>query len=191
MVYALLALCEATHLWPVDFLGVSVTLPIWRTCRTNNHSVETPTLIEPPVEYVVLRIQVYFHTVYWCLVGCERGQPLFTLGLPLFVMSLEYFLSLPWGPSTSIDFFYLRQKCNWKDRQKFVGQILIKMETSFILFCTCPFDVLLGVTCKHAGGSSVEHAPHMQGSLWNGVLEARWSYLRYLVANFLTDSVIS
>ena len=193
------------------------------------------------------------------------GQPPFTLGLPMFVLSVEYFLSLPWGPSTNIDFFYLRQKYNWKDKQKFVGQILIKMEcvskiyhilsvihyticgavcfqfTHFLcddwdniyilrlitiiksevwtithclglghetmvcavclsiflwkrlsfFFCTCPFDALLGVTCKHAGGSSVEHAPHLQGSLWYGVLEAHWSYLRYLVATFLTNSVIS
>ena len=63
----------------------------------------------------------------------------------MFALSLEYFLSFPWRPSTNIDFLFLlkisfeRQNQNLqknsgrvKSWMGFVGQILIKLETSSI-----------------------------------------------------------
>ena len=35
------------------------------------------------------------------------GQLMFTSGLPMFALSLKCFLSLPWGPSTNIDFLFM------------------------------------------------------------------------------------
>ena len=46
------------------------------------------------------------------------GQPLFTLGLPMFTLSLVDFLSLLWSSSTNIDIFYFCQKYNLKDTNK-------------------------------------------------------------------------
>ena len=66
----------------------------------------------------------------------------------------------------------------------FVGQILIKLETSFILGFVLlslwyPLGSKLG---KHAVATQwpLERAPHFQQSVWYGGLEAHWSYLRYV-----------
>ena len=73
------------------------------------------------------------------------GQPLFTLGLPMFALSLIAYPSLLPSPSTNIETFYFSQNYHLKDTHKilknacrfkawmvFVGQILIKLGTSSI-----------------------------------------------------------
>ena len=94
------------------------------------------------------------------------GQPLFTLGLAMFALSLEHLLPLLWGPSSNLDFLFMskmlfeghKQKnpCTFKTGMGFVGKILIKLETYFIwgflqLLLSCPLGSSL---CKHAGGQS-------------------------------------
>ena len=99
------------------------------------------------------------------------GQPLFTLGLPIFALSLEYFLPLLWGPSTNTDYlywckkYYLKKKKIFKKSYGFktwmglVRQMLINLETSFIwffFFFQLPLWCPLGSNfCKHAGGHPV------------------------------------
>ena len=46
------------------------------------------------------------------------GQPLFTLGLLMFALSLVDFLSLLWSPSTNIEIFLGGQKYHLKDTKK-------------------------------------------------------------------------
>ena len=65
-----------------------------------------------------------------------------------FALWLEYFLSLPWGPSTSVDFLFMskisfegqkqtlkKNSCRFKTWMGFVGQILMKL---FEVFFSCP-----------------------------------------------------
>ena len=91
------------------------------------------------------------------------GQPLFTLGLPMFALSLVVFLSLLWATSTNIYFLVKstiwrthKSPCRFKTWLGFVGQILIKLRTSSICFSSvavwCPLRSNL---CKHAGDHSV------------------------------------
>ena len=74
----------------------------------------------------------------------SRGQPLFTLELHMFALSLEYFVSFFVGPSIKIEFFYakniiwmtqtksFKNPCRFKNWMGFVGQILNKLEMLFI-----------------------------------------------------------
>ena len=97
-------------------------------------------------------------------------QPLFTLGLPKFALSLQYF-RLYYGAPVQTSFFLLMSKmsfegqkqnirkitCWLKTRSGFVGQILIKLETSSVwgflqLSLWCPLGSNL---CKYSGGQSV------------------------------------
>ena len=135
------------------------------------------------------------------------GQPLVSLGLPMFAFSLEYFISLPWGPSTlcrgapvPIWIFSLPvEKIIWRTNKIFkkihVGLKLewglldkywlswkrLLFEFFFQLPLWCPFGSNLW---KHACGHSVtteacSRAPHLPGSVWYGGLQAHWSYLHY------------
>ena len=95
------------------------------------------------------------------------GQPLFTLGLPMFALSPVIAV----GPQYQHRFFYsyiyisfeghkqnlLKFSCRFKTCMGFKGQLLIKLEKSFNwgfrqLPLWCPFRNNL---CKHAGGHSV------------------------------------
>ena len=72
------------------------------------------------------------------------GQPLFTLGLLMFALSLVDFLSLLWSPSTKIEIFFVKsiiwrthtntkkKSCWFKIWMGFVWPILIKLGTSSI-----------------------------------------------------------
>ena len=83
----------------------------------------------------------------------------------MFTLSLEYFLSLSW--------------------MGFVGQILIRLETSFIRrFLQLRVDVLFGVTYANmlvAIQWTLKHAANLPGLVWYGGLQALWSYMRYVV----------
>ena len=109
------------------------------------------------------------------------GQPLFTLGLLLFALSLVDFLSLLWIPSTDIEIFLFLLKvsfeghiqnlqkisCWFKIWMGFVGPILNQLGISSIwgfpylpVWCT-----LRSYLCKHAGDHSVPikacSSPHL------------------------------
>ena len=84
----------------------------------------------------------------------------------MFALSLRYFLSLPRGPSTNTYFLFISYEgnkqnlwkisCRFKTWTRFVGQILIKMETYFIRgFFSCPLISSMSNLSKHAGGHSV------------------------------------
>ena len=58
------------------------------------------------------------------------GQPLFTLGLLVFALSLVDFLSLLWSPSTNINIFYLFfcQKYHLKDTHTISKNIHVRLK---------------------------------------------------------------
>ena len=121
-----------------------------------------------------------FYTVGWGVVGCEWGtisvhfRITYVCSIPrillVFAVGPQYFLSLPWGPSTSIIFLFVwktsfdghkqnikKLTFRFKIWMSFVGQILIKLVTLYIrgflqLFLWCPLGSNL---CKHAGGDPV------------------------------------
>ena len=106
------------------------------------------------------------------------GQPLFTLGLPMFTVSQWIIRSLPWTPSTKIYFFYLWQKIHLKDKNKIFETLHVGLKhewglwdkywlcwkrLQFEVFVSCPFDVLFGVTYAKmlmATRSPMKRAPH-------------------------------
>ena len=73
----------------------------------DEYSVQTPGMVDPSgicciegpgvisIQSAELRLDVI------------EGKPLFTLGLYVLFLSLEYILSLPWGLSTNIDFLFM------------------------------------------------------------------------------------
>ena len=124
------------------------------------------------------------------------AQPLFALGFSIFALSLAYFLSLPLGPSTNINFFIYvkniiwRQKqilqknpCRFKTWMGFLGQIFIKLKTSSIRgFLQLSFDTHLGVIYANmlvVTQWPLKRTPHLPGFVWHGGLEAHWTYLCY------------
>ena len=112
-----------------NFCELQGTIFFFYSITVGIHSAETPSMVDPQVRLAV-----------------SGRQPLFTLGLFMFVLSLVDSLSLPWGPSTDIEnFFYFCPKYHLKDTHKiftkimlvkiwmvFFGQISIKLGTSSI-----------------------------------------------------------
>ena len=124
------------------------------------------------------------------------GQPLFTLGLPMFALSPAYFLSLPWSSSTNDDCFIYAKNiiwrtqtnsskipCRFKTWMGFVGQILNKSKTPLIRgSLQLSFDVFLGVTYANmlvATQWPLQRTPHLPGYVWYGGMAAHLSYLRH------------
>ena len=56
------------------------------------------------------------------------GQPLFTLGLHMFALSLVGILSLLGSPNTNIDIFYFCQKYHLKDTHKIFKKIHVGLK---------------------------------------------------------------
>ena len=138
----------------------------------------------PPVEYMVLRVQVKFvHSLLrcgWLWVGHN-------LCLLMFALSLVDFLSLLLSPSTDINIFYFCQKYHLKDTYKifhvdlkFVWGLLDQYWLScerhpLEVFFSCLCDSLLRVTCwwPLSGHWSVQLiSPHLSGFVLYGGLKA-------------------
>ena len=106
-------------------------------------------------------------------------QPLFTLGLPMFALSLEHCLCR--GAPVPTLFFHLCKNIIWRTQTKifkifhacirlgFVGHKMIRLP----LWCPLWSNILV------ASQWPLKRAPHMQVSVWYEGLEAHWSYLRY------------
>ena len=113
----------------------------------NKHNVETPTMVDSQWNILYWGSKWIFHTVCWDAVGCDWGQPLFTLGLPMFALSLLHFLSLLWAPSTNIYFLknlskvpfegHTHNPYRFKTWIGFVGQILSWELLPFEVFFSC------------------------------------------------------
>ena len=88
------------------------------------------------------------------------AQPLFTLGLLLFALSLVDFLSLMLSPSTDIKIFYFCQKYHLKDTYKIFKKFHVGLKFEwgwldqywlsceglpFEVFFSCLYDGLLGI----------------------------------------------
>ena len=69
--------------------------------RFLTHSVETPSMVDHQWNMLYWRSKCNYHTVWWGAVGCEWGTNSVYFGIN-YVLSLEYFLYLPWGPSANI-----------------------------------------------------------------------------------------
>ena len=114
----------------------------------------------PPMEKSVCQGGFWSRSVVVRL-AVSGEQLLFTLRLPMFALSLEYFMSLQWGPCTNIDLFIYVKKYHLKDTNKIFKKCHVgpKLERglldilvvswkrpSFEVFFVCSFDVLLAVT---------------------------------------------
>ena len=83
----------------------------------------------PPVGYMVLRVQVKFAQSVEVRLAMSGAQPLFTLGLLMFALSLADFLSLLLSPSTYFKIiFYFCQKYHLKDTYKFFKKIHVGLK---------------------------------------------------------------
>ena len=111
--------------------------PVYAVQKT--HNAETAIMADT-CGICCTEVQVYFpHS----LSRLSWGQPLFTLGwLPLFTLSLEYFLPLLRGPSTNIDSFIYFKIIVFEGNKYW----LIWKRLSFAAFFSCFFDALLDVT---------------------------------------------
>ena len=58
----------------------------------------------------------------------SEAQPLFTLGLLMFALSLVDFLSLLLSPSTDIEIFYFCQKYHLKDKIKILKKFHVGLK---------------------------------------------------------------
>ena len=67
---------------------------------------------------MVLRVQVKFAQSAVVQLAVSGAQPLFTLGLVMFALSLVDFLSLLLSPSTYFKIFYFCQKYHLKNTYK-------------------------------------------------------------------------
>ena len=131
------------------------------------HSVETPNMVDPQRNILYWKSKWISTQSAEMWLAVSGGQPLFTLELTMFALSQVDFLSLLWASSTDIYFINFCQKyplkdtksskknpCRFKTWMGFVGQILIKLGTSFICgFLWLPFDVLLAFVVWGSGNS--------------------------------------
>ena len=67
---------------------------IHHNCSWSIHSIETSSTVDPQWNILHCGCKWNLHTVFWDAVGCEWGQPLFTLGWLMFALSYVDFLSL-------------------------------------------------------------------------------------------------
>ena len=162
--------------------GVVWILP-HRNGNMSQHSVETSSMVDPQWNMFYWGPRCNSHTACWGAVWRKWGT---TSVCVCFIPRM----SLSCGPSTYIDLFYLRQRrtfeghkqnpqeipCRFKMWMGFVGQILIKFETSFIRgFPQFPFDVLLGITSANTLVGPQwppTRSPPLHSSVCYGSLEA-------------------
>ena len=161
------------------------------TWKQEPHCVEIPSMVDSQWNMLHWRSKCKFHTVCWSADDCALRTTSVYFGITI-ALSLEYYLSLPWGPSTNIDFSFMSKisfeglirnlmkiPCTFKTWMEFVWQILIQLETYFIRgFHQLFFDVLLGVTYANmlvATQWPLKGAPDLPGSVWYGGLEVHLS----------------
>ena len=86
------------------------------------HSIESPSMVDPQWHTCIWYwgSKWNLHTVCWGAVGYEwsGAQPLFTVGLLMFALSLVDFLSLLLSPSINIKTFNFCQKYHLKNTYK-------------------------------------------------------------------------
>ena len=155
---------------------------------------------------MVLRVQVKFAQSAEVGLAVSGAQPLFTLGLLMFALSLVDFLSLLLSPSTYFKIFIFVKSIIWwhiQNLQKiscwfktwmgFVGPKVIKLWTSFIWgFLSCLCDGHLGIAYANMLATTkwpLECAAHLTLLVWVCVL---WlpEYLMDLSALCLDDDFL-
>ena len=163
--------------WYTGSVGININV-----CRValqgrfdNHHSVESRSMVDPQ-----------WNIWYWgpseiCRQSAEMrltvsgAQPLFTLGLLMFALSLADFLSLLLSPSTDIKiFFYFCQEYHLKDTHKiWMGlkdQYWLSWERlPFGVFISCLCDGLLGVTYANMLVTTkwpLKRAAHLTSLVW-------------------------
>ena len=123
-----------------------------------SHGVASPSRVDVQWNILCRGSKWTVHTVCLVVAGCGLRQPLFSLRLPTFALPRVEFLFAV-GPQYQQRCFC--QKCHLKDTHKIFNKqhvglklewrmqhTLISWEPFSIWgFFSCPFDVLLGVTC--------------------------------------------
>ena len=98
------------------------------------HSVETPVMVDPSGICCTDGPGVVSTQSAEVRRAVSGGQHLFTLGLPMFALSLEYYLSLPWG-------------CEWRTTSVYFG-------ITYVCFIPriLPPVFAVGPQCQHVSG---------------------------------------
>ena len=127
------------------------------------------------------------------MVGCDWGRTSVNNGdrYVCFIARILLFTSLPRGPSTNIDFYYVKniiwrtqtksskRPCRFKTWMGFVRQILVKLETSFSWgFLRLPLWCSLGSNFANmllATQWLLRRVPQLHRSLWYVCLKVHWS----------------
>ena len=114
------------HIWETVAFSCHFTV-LFTTTREaiprDNHSIETPSTVDPQWNILYWGSKWNLHTVCWDVVGCEGGGTSVYFGLLVFVLSLVDFLSLLWRSSTNIEIFYFSQNYHLKDTLKIFTKI--------------------------------------------------------------------
>ena len=100
------------------------------------------------------------------------AQPLFTLGLLMFALSLVDFLSLLLSSSTYFKIFYFCQKYHLKDTYKIINWLSCE-RLPFEVFFSCLCDGPLGIVCANMLANTqrpLERAAHLTSLVWVCVL---------------------
>ena len=128
------------------YIFIESRIPIYPLSVTRNHSVESPSMVDPQWNIWYWGSKWNLHTVCWSAVGCEWGTTSVYFGityvcfipsrLPVFAVEpqylLQYFLFLS-KVSFELHIQNLQKMSCWfKIWMGFVGPILIKLWTSSI-----------------------------------------------------------
>ena len=91
----------------------------------HEHSIESPSMVDPSGIYGIEGASEICTQSAEIRLAVSWAQPLFTLGLLMFALSLVEFLSLPLSPSTNIKIFYFCQKYHLKDTYKILKNFML------------------------------------------------------------------
>ena len=137
---------------------------------------------------MVLRVQVKFAHSAEVRLAVSGAQPLFTLGLLMFALSLVDFLSLLLSPSTYFKIFYFCQKFHLKDTYKIFKKFHVGLKfewglwdqywlscerLAFEVFLSCLFDGPLGIAYANMLATTqwpLERAANLTSVVWVCVL---------------------
>ena len=152
------------------------------------HSIESPNMVDPQWHTCIWYwgSKWNLHTVCWGAVGYEwsGAQPLFTLGLLMFALSLVDFLSLLLSPSIDIKTFYFCQKYHLKNTYKIFKKFHAGLKFEWGLWDPCwlscerlPYEVFFSCLCDGLLGATyanilvttqwpLKRAAHLTSFVW-------------------------
>ena len=135
------------------------------------HSVESPSTVDPSGIYGIEGPSEICTQSAEVRLAVSGAQPLFTLGLLMFALSLVDFLSLLLSPSTYFKIFYFCQKYHLKDTYKIFKKFHVGLKFEWGLqdqnWVSCerlPFEVFFSCFCD--GHLGIAYANMLATTQW-------------------------